>query len=263
MGSVVTSQGVVHYETQGSGPPILLLHGWLGSWGYWLDTMASLSDAFRCYAIDFWGFGESGKPRTGYEVDDFVALVYQFMDRLGIPAAPVIGHSMGGTVALKLAIEHPERVTKVAAVGSPIHGRALSLALRLAGRKPVAYIAWHTPALLRWGIRAFSPRLARDWRRWYEMIMHDLSRTTLEAFLTSIRSLRLTDLRPALHMAEVPALGLYGQRDLIVDPRQGSVLLRGMPNAQVFNMEHCGHFPMLDDPALFNRKLRQFLTSTY
>lgn len=262
MGSIVTRQGIVHYETQGSGPPVILLHGWLGSWGYWLDTMEALSDAFRTYALDFWGFGESGKPRSGYEVDDFVGLVDQFMDRLGIPAAPVVGHSMGGTVALKLAMEHPERVTKVAVVGSPISGRSLSLPLRLAGRKSVAYLVWHMPEMLRWGIRTFSPRLAYDWRKWYDMIMHDLSRTTLEAFLTSIRSLRQTDLTPRLGEVQVPVLGFYGQRDLIVDPRQGGVLLRGAPKADLAMLEHCGHFPMLDDPALFSSRLRQFLVAS-
>lgn len=261
MGSVVTSQGFVHYETQGSGQPVILLHGWLGSWGYWLDTMAALSDRFRLYAVDFWGFGESGKPRSGYEVKDFVSLVDQFMDKLGIASAPIVGHSMGGTVALVVAMQYPQRVTKVAVVGSPIDGRSLSFPLRMAGRKPIAYMVWHTPSLLRWGIRTFSPRLAQDWRRWYDMLLHDLSRTTLEAFLTSIRSLRLTDLRPKLGAVQVPVLGIYGQKDLIVNPRQGGVLLRGASSADLVSLSHCGHFPMLDDPTLFNNRLRQFLAS--
>ncbi len=259
MGSVVTRQGVVHYEAQGNGPPVILLHGWLGSWGYWLDTMTALSDQFRTYALDFWGFGESGKPRSGYEVSDFVGLVDQFMERLGIPSAPVVGHSMGGTVALRLAIEHRQRVTKVVVVGSPVDGSSLSLPLRLAGRKPVAYFVWHMPVLLRWGIRLSSPRLTRDWRRWYEMILHDLSRTTLEAFLASIRSLRRTDLRDSLDTIRVPVMGIYGENDIVVDPRQGGVLLRSAPNADLAMMRHCGHFPMLDDTDSFNRRLKQFL----
>ncbi len=259
MASVVTSQGVVHYEAQGNGPPVVLLHGWLGSWGYWFETMTALSDQFRTYALDFWGFGESGKPRSGYEVSDFVGLVDQFMDRLGIRSAPIVGHSMGGTVALKLAIEHPERVTKAVAVGSPVDGRSLSLPLRLAGRKPIAHLVWRTPSLLRWGIRWFSPRLARDWRRWYEMVMHDLSRTTVEAFLSSIRSLRKTDLRGRLDAIRSPVLGIYGEKDIVVDPRQGGVLLRGVPNADLVMLSHCGHFPMLDDPGVFNGRLKQFL----
>jgi pimeloyl-ACP methyl ester carboxylesterase len=259
LGSIVTSQGIVHYETQGSGPPVILLHGWLGSWSYWSDTMAALQDQYRTYAVDFWGFGESGKPRSGYSVDDFVNLVDQFMDRMGIQAAPIVGHSMGGTVALMAAMAHPQRVTKVVVVGSSLDGRALSFPLRMAGYRPIAYLVWHTPNLLRWGIRTFSPWLAQDWRRWYEMILRDLSRTTLEAFLTSIRSLRLTDLRSRLGEVRAPTLGLYGQKDLIVNPHQGEVLLRGVPSADLVSLAHCGHFPMLDDPPLFNSRLKQFL----
>lgn len=259
MGSIVTSQGIVHYETQGSGPPVILLHGWLGSWAYWLDTMKALEGQYRTYALDFWGFGESGKPRSGYNVVDFVSLVDQFMDRMGIPSAPLVGHSMGGTVALMVAMAHPQRASKIAVVGSPIDGRSLSFPLRMAGRKPIAYMVWHTPNLLRWGIRTFSPLLAQDWRRWYEMILRDLSSTTLEAFLTSIRSLRLTDLRSRLGEVRVPTLGFYGQKDLIVNPRQGEVLLCGVPSADLVSLDRCGHFPMLDAPQVFNGRLKQFL----
>jgi pimeloyl-ACP methyl ester carboxylesterase len=259
LGSIVTRQGIVHYETQGNGPPVILLHGWLGSWTYWQDTMSALKDQYRTYAVDFWGFGDSGKPRSGYSVDDFVSLVDQFMDRMGIQAAPIVGHSMGGTVALLAAMAHPQRVTKVAVVGSPMDGRSLSFPLRMAGRKPIAFLVWHMPGLLRRGIRTLSPLLAQDWQRWYEMILRDLSQTTLEAFLTSIRSLRLTDLRPRLGEVRVPVLGFYGQKDLIVNPRQGEVLLQGVPGAESVSLDHCGHFPMLDDPALFNGRLMQFL----
>ena len=61
MSSIVTDQGIVHYETYGSGRPVILLHGWLGSWSYWLSTMEALRRGYRCYALDFWGFGESDK----------------------------------------------------------------------------------------------------------------------------------------------------------------------------------------------------------
>ena len=120
MSSIVTDQGIVHYETYGQGPPVILLHGWLGSWSYWLDTMEALGHNYRLYALDFWGFGDSGKRRESYLIDDFVELVDQFMSRLGIVQAPVVGHSMGGTVALSLALNQPQRVCKVAVVGSPV-----------------------------------------------------------------------------------------------------------------------------------------------
>jgi pimeloyl-ACP methyl ester carboxylesterase len=75
--SITTSQGIVHYEVYGRGRPVILLHGWLGSWGLWQETMAILGRYYRTYALDFWGFGESGKKRDSYAVQDFVSLVDQ------------------------------------------------------------------------------------------------------------------------------------------------------------------------------------------
>ena len=93
---------------------------------------------YRTYALDFWGFGESGKKRDSYSVQDFVSLVDQFMDRLGIERAPLVGHSMGGTVSLSLAAQYPQRVSKVVVVGSPIEGSSLAFALKMAGQRPIA-----------------------------------------------------------------------------------------------------------------------------
>jgi pimeloyl-ACP methyl ester carboxylesterase len=69
--------------------------------------MAYLGAFYRTYAMDFWGFGESGKKRETYAVSDFVDLVNQFMNQLGIAHAPLVGHSMGGTVSLSVAIRYP------------------------------------------------------------------------------------------------------------------------------------------------------------
>ena len=62
---------MVHYEVYGRGKPVILLHGWLGSWGLWQETMAYLGAFYRTYALDFWGFGESGKKRETYAVAGF------------------------------------------------------------------------------------------------------------------------------------------------------------------------------------------------
>ena len=101
--------------------------------------MAPLS--FRTCSLDFWGFGESGKKHPQCTVSDFVSLVDQFMEQLGIARAPLVGHSMGGTVSLKVAIHNPERVEKIVMIGSPIIGGSLSPLLRMAGFGPVAFLA--------------------------------------------------------------------------------------------------------------------------
>ena len=259
MSSIVTSQGVVHYEVYGRGRPVILLHGWLGSWGTWLGTMEALAPSYRAYALDFWGFGESDKRRESYEIFDFVLLVEQFMERLGIQTAPVIGHSMGGTVALSLALDRPHRVGKVAVVGSPVDGRSLNPFLKLAGYPWIAFLVWNSPSLLRLGIKLFAPWIAGSWSEWYALLMHDLSKMTLESFLWSIHSLHRTDLRPRLGTLRMPALGVYGRGDKIVDPRQ-SELFERIANSRVEMLNGSRHFPMLDEPKEFQAVLSRFLS---
>ena len=136
MPSIFTDQGDVHYEVIGSGPPVILLHGWTQAWNTWRSTLETFQGQYRMYAPDLWGFGESEKRRESFEVSDFVELIPQFMDGLGILKVPIMGHSMGGTTALGVALRYPERVKKVGVVGSPIHGNSLSLFLKLASSQP-------------------------------------------------------------------------------------------------------------------------------
>ena len=260
MSSIVTNQGVVHYEIVGRGRPVILLHGWLGSWGCWLGTMEALSSRYRTYALDFWGFGESDKRRESYNVVDFVALVDQFMERLGIQSAPVIGHSMGGTVALNLALDRPNRVERVALVGSPIDGDSLNIFLKLAGYPWIAFLVWNSPSLLRMGIKLFAPWIAANWSDWYQLLMQDLSKMTLESFLWSINSLHHTNLQPRLGKLRLPLLGVYGRGDRIVDPRQAD-LLRPIPAARVEILAGSRHFPMLDEPDKFSSIVLSYLAS--
>lgn len=258
MSSIVTDRGLVHYEAYGRGRPVVLLHCWMGSWNYWLSTMEALSDRYKTYALDFWGFGESAK-KGEFSVPDYVEMVTQFMERLGLERSLVMGHSMGGTVSLSLTLKHPERVQKVAVVGSPISGDGLALLFKLAAYRPLAALAYEMPGLLPLGVRLISPFWARDWRTWYSMFSQDLSRTTLQSFHYSIASLRRTDLRPWLGEVRVPVLGVYGYNDRIVDHRQGDILTQKVPMAQVAYFERSGHFPMLDEPERFHRTLREFL----
>lgn len=258
MSSITTDQGIVHYEVYGRGRPVILLHGWLGSWGLWQETMAMLGQSYRTYALDFWGFGESGKKRETYAVQDFVRLVDQFMERLGITSAPLVGHSMGGTVSLAVAIQYPQRATKVAVVGSPIVGSSLAWPLKLAGYRPIAFLLFNMMGLFRLGVRVASPFICRD-PRFPQMMDRDLSRTTLESFLRSIASLRRTDLRPLLDRIQVPVMGVYGGRDNIVHPLQWQPLSQGVPRARVERVPRAGHFPMLEEPQEFARILKDFL----
>lgn len=256
--SITTEQGILHYEVYGRGRPVILLHGWLGSWGLWQETMAYLGRYYRTYALDFWGFGESGRKHQTYAVGDYVSMVDQFMEQLGIHRAPLVGHSMGGTVSLKMAIDHPERVSKVVVIGSPVNGHSLALLLKLAGYRLIAFVVYNNMWVLRLGLQLAASTITRD-PRWLEMISHDLSKTTLESFLTSIASLRRTDLTSHLEKIQVEVLGLYGTKDNIVHPDQWNPICRYVARPQIERFKDAGHFPMLDDPERFMHTLREFL----
>ncbi len=258
MSSITTDQGIVHYEVYGRGKPVILLHGWLGSWGLWQETMGFLGRYYRTYALDFWGFGESGKKRETYAVQDFVSLVNQFMEQLGIMNAPLVGHSMGGTVSLAVAMRYPERVSKVVVVGSPIVGSSLAVPLKLAGYRPIAFMLFNMMGAFRFAMKVASPIICRD-DRFAAMMDRDLSRTTLESFLLSIASLRRTDLRPMLDQIKIPAMGMYGDRDVIVHPKQWQPMQKGIPHARIERFPLSGHFLMLEEPQQFTERLKNFL----
>lgn len=262
MSSIVTEQGLLHYESIGRGQPIILLHGWINSWDVWRDSMIALAQTrnYRVYALDFWGFGDSAKgvrtTSSVFRVSSYVDMVYQFMNTLGIQQAPVFGHSMGGTVALQMAMEHPDRINKVAVVGSPVLGNSLNPFLRLAGYGAIAKLIWRYPILLHSIMRVL---LAKDSKEVRQMISRDVQRTTIESFFRSIGDLRDTDLRGALPKLDLPTLGIYGVNDNIVSPANAEWLSQNTPHTQVSMMQYSRHFPMIDEPDLFLSTLYAFL----
>ncbi len=259
MPTLVTEQGIVHYETLGRGRPVLLLHGWLGSWALWRSTLETLSKEFKTYALDFFGFGESFDRNSNFSVDNFVVSVNQFMDRLGIPKAAIIGHSMGGTVSLAASLLSPEKIVKTTVIGSPINGDSLNLLLKFSGYKGIARIMWTTPVLLRLFIRAYAYFIAKDGRSVGKMIATDISKITADSFFQSIGTLRETDLREQIGAIQMPLLGIYGKHDRVVDPRQADVLKQCAPTSKIVKFEGSGHFPMMDEPQRFQETIRDFL----
>jgi pimeloyl-ACP methyl ester carboxylesterase len=212
---------------------------------------------YKVYALDFWGFGESAKQKTPpFQVRSFAGMVSQFMDIMGIMRAPIFGHSMGGTVALSLALETPELVSKVAIIGSPIHGNSLNVFLKLSGIGWIARLVWRLPAIKRlvmWMVLAGDSPAVR------KMIFRDVDKTSTESFFRSIGDLHRIDLRDQIGSMNIPTLGVFGVRDNIVNPNQSRLLAKGVPQARVEMMQASRHFPMLDEPETFLQILQEFL----
>jgi len=188
--------------------------------------MEALSHEYRCYALDFWGFGESGKKRGSYfffSVADYMELVRQFhgcaRHRPGADHRPTRWAARPGWAPW---VRNPDRIyqrvrhwlanRRQLAIGCSKSGPVSPGLVRLA----------HTllPGLKGWPFRLASPVITAVIRAWYDMVARDLSATTVAFFFFgSIRSLRRTDLRPRLPRNKGgPFMGIYGGRDVIVKP---------------------------------------------
>ena len=120
MSAITIDNDLVHYEVLGRGRPVILIHGWLGSWRYWIPVMQQLSANYRVYALDLYGFGDSQKNPTRYSLQSQVALLTQFMEKLGINKAALVGHSFGAAIAVAFARRHELLTSRVMIVSAPI-----------------------------------------------------------------------------------------------------------------------------------------------
>ena len=258
-------RGIIHYEVYGRGRPVLFLHGWLGSWQLWRSTVEHVGTNFRAYSLDFWGFGDSrgagARDETVQEfsIDAFVDMVGQFMDKLGIPKAAIIGHSMGGTVAMASALRYPDRLVKAVAVGSPIDGDSLYLLLKAGGVPALAGLGFTFVPVLRGIISTYLRFSAKDGKYVQDMMMKDFSQTTMQSFFQSINSLWNTDLTDQLGTLQQPLMGIYGKKDIIVGHKQGYLMQELLPQSRMEMYGDAGHFPMLDCPERFISDISSFL----
>jgi pimeloyl-ACP methyl ester carboxylesterase len=241
MSGILINGSLVHYETFGRGSPIVFVHGWLGSWRYWVPTMEDLAIDHRAYAFDLWGFGDSDKAREAYEVDAYVELLFNFMDELGVWRSPVVGHTLGAAIAARAAARHPDRVSKVMAVGLPLSSEAINRKLLSAGpNNTLARLFWHRQ-------RPFAE---------VEMAVPKMAKN---AIALTIQSVARLDLLGTLDKIEVPLLAVYGEKDVVIDPSQADELEENHYAAKSIVLSDSYHFPMLDQSAKFARLLRDFL----
>ncbi|MFN8451408.1 MAG: alpha/beta hydrolase [Anaerolineae bacterium] len=121
MSAITTDGNLIHYEVLGRGRPVILVHGWIGSWRYWIPSMQVLQLKYRVYALDLYGFGDSAKNPQRYSLEHQVGLLDTFMKELGIPKAALIGHGLGAMVVAEYARRSPENVPRVLITGAPLY----------------------------------------------------------------------------------------------------------------------------------------------
>jgi len=244
MSAIIIENGLVHYEALGRGRPLIFIHGWLGSWRYWMPTMDDLSDRYRTYALDLWGFGDSDRRRDGYSLDGYVTLVQRFMDELGLLQAPLVGHGLGGAVALRFASLTPERVERVMAVSLPLERAAIGrpLAGFSGGNRDVA-----------------EQILGRRQAAAYPEVRLEAGKADALAVRSSVEAVMQADLREDLEAVSVPVLLVYGKNDPLIHPPEEGWAYGFEDHVRVISFDGSRHFPMLDEANKFSRLLRQFL----
>src|SRR5262245_23061132 len=119
MSAITVGGDLVHYEVLGRGRPVILVHGWLGSWRYWIPAMQQLQLKYRVYALDLYGFGDSGRNPAKYNLEHQTELLADFMQQLGIPKAAMIGHSLGALVVAEFARRYQDRGPRLVLVSAP------------------------------------------------------------------------------------------------------------------------------------------------
>lgn len=256
MSAIHLDNRLVHYEVFGRGQPIIFLHSWLGSWRYWVPTMDLASERYRAYALDFWGFGESDRKGAGFNITSYVEMLIQFMEKIGMSSANLVGHGMGGMVAIRAASEHPARFPKVMAVATPLSGQILTNQIRPGTlSKLFGGGQSNTWARLLRGIPIADPDVQKE--------LYEDTDNLAEQVLTAVHeSLLDTDLHESLRRLQVPLLAVYGGQDKIVSAEHAAFLneLTDRP-VQLLVLPKANHFPFLEQSNVFSRLLLDFLVS--
>lgn len=241
MSAILIHGSLIHYESFGRGRPIVFVHGWLGSWRYWVPTMDAFSTDYRTYALDLWGFGDSDKGRESYDIDSYVELLTAFLDEMGIQRAPLVGHTLGAAISARLAVQQPERVARVLAVCLPLSEESINRRLLAAGpNDALARLFWHR-------------------QRPYTEVEMGAVKAAKNAVALTIQSVARLDLRHALEDIDVPLLTVYGGKDTVIDPAQADMMDQDNYAARAIVLKKSQHFPMLDESAKFTRLLRDFM----
>jgi 4,5:9,10-diseco-3-hydroxy-5,9,17-trioxoandrosta-1(10),2-diene-4-oate hydrolase len=264
----------IRYLSAGEGPPLVLLHGAGDNTLDWQWVMPALAATHRVYAPDLPGSPDSARPAADYSPDFFERFVAAFVDALNIGRAMFVGNSLGGFIALRLALSEPARVTALVLVDSAGLGRAVNPAftsVNVPGLGEAAMPFWRTPigAYQRaWGRTALlfanSPgSVPREWIAEQKRLA--LSPGYLEAHLTTLRALVgpfgqrevMVDLLPAL---EIPTLVVWGERDRVFPQSQAREAVSRLREGSLALIPECGHMPHVECPDHFLAALGQFLT---
>jgi pimeloyl-ACP methyl ester carboxylesterase len=275
----------VHHMHGGRGTPVLFIHG-LGSSGYmeWRFNLEPAATRHRVYAPDLPGFGRTEKPRARYGVPYFTRFIDRYMEDRGLRSAAIVGASLGGRVALELALEHPKRVSKLVLVNALGLGRPsmqLYYGLMVLPRVGEAFMKFAGDAI-RWAPQPMIRRVAAR----YAGASANLKRTMDEDYFTNLRELYAADgygdaylatirslitpkallaadhdLSKRLGELKVPVQLIWGADDPLFPVAHAARAHSLIKQSRLAVMEGAGHTPQAERPEEFNRVLENFLST--
>jgi pimeloyl-ACP methyl ester carboxylesterase len=263
-------EGTLLYAVTGEGPPLLLLHGFGGQSWVWEKQVSALSGRYRLHLLDLLGYGFSDRPKLDYTPVLFVESVRQFMDRLGIRRASLIGNSMGGGVAWSFALAFPDRVDKLVLIDS-VTPDALSevrnpsfrwfLAIRNLPLVPRLAVALTTRGMLRATLRemVFDDRLITDAVVERQYQIGRIEGTGRVMTSTARHADEIARSAGALAALRRPTLVIWGEHDEVFPLEVGRRLHALIEGSEFRVIPDSGHMPMWERPDETNRAILEFL----
>jgi len=255
-------------------PPIFLIHGWMSHRGVWRQTLPALEEKYYCIALDLLGFGNSEKPDDGdYSVQMQGRRIIAIADALGYKKFSLLGHSMGGQIAMCIAsMLAPERVEKLVSVAGVVTAR-LSESVEGSTIMKMVRLGRNRPWLYRASRSMMNNRLYVNWafRPWF----YDIKKMPLRDF-TVDRSFALNpachisiyeageaihklDLSSHLHKVKAPTLLIHGEEDGVVPVEQAYIAQTTIPDNNLAILKKCGHFPMYEKTGQYLKALAMAL----
>lgn len=266
----------VSYRAAGSGPLLVLIHGIAGSSATWGDVLPALAERYTVVAPDLLGHGQSAKPRGDYSLGAYASGIRDLLGVLGHDRGTIVGHSLGGGVAMQFAYQFPERCERMVLVSSGGLGHELHLLLRAAA---LPGAEWVLPMLCgralrdavdglagllgRAGLRAGAD-LEETWRSFVSLSDPEARQAFIHTVRTviDIRGQRASASDRLYLAAEVPTMIVWGERDPLIPVAHAHAAHERIPGSRLEIFARAGHFPYRDDPRRFAQVLLDFIAST-
>ncbi|MDQ6783320.1 MAG: alpha/beta fold hydrolase [Actinomycetota bacterium] len=263
------------YRRAGDGPVLLMIHGIAGSSATWEATMPLLARDFTVIAPDLLGHGESAKPVGDYSLGAYASGLRDLLAVLDVPRATLVGHSLGGGIAMQVAYQHPDCCERMVLVDSGGLGTEVSWLLRLMSLPGADLLAplffphfvrnWgNALGRLAYGRGLRSARVSESWRS-YASLVESPNR---EAFVRTVRNViapsgQSVSANDRLYLLErIPTMIVWGDRDGIIPVEHARAAHEAIPQSRLEIIEGAGHFPHGEEPALFASLLADFVATT-